>query len=81
MSDATKAKNDGGPVFPCGWTDYDSDDNAVDEGESTGMSLRDWFAGQAMQGMLANPYLAGTKDDVARHSYGFADAMIKAREE
>jgi hypothetical protein len=53
-----------------------------------GMDLRDWFAGLAMQGLLANPKLAeeirkqggaysGWIEDSA---YAWADAMMKARE-
>jgi len=43
---------DGGPAFPC-----------VEPGELAdihyhGMSLRDYFAGQAFMGLLANPKLA-----------------------
>jgi hypothetical protein len=43
-----------------------------------GMSLRDWFAGQAMQGELSS----GSRqdfDDLADVSYRMADAMLKAR--
>jgi hypothetical protein len=54
---------------------------------SEGMELRDWFAGLAMQGLLANPKLAeeirkqggaysGWIEDSA---YSWADAMIKQR--
>jgi len=53
-----------------------------------GMDLRDWFAGIAMQGLLANPKLAeeirkqggaysGWIEDSA---YSWADAMMKQRE-
>lgn len=34
---------DGGPAFP------------VDSSGISGMSLRDWFAGQALAGIMANP--------------------------
>jgi hypothetical protein len=52
-----------------------------------GMGLRDYFAGQALQGLLANPKLAshilkegGAYGGWVEHSaYGWADAMIKAR--
>jgi hypothetical protein len=44
-----------------------------------GMSLRDYFAGQALAGLLVN---RGAKfwDGDARNAYVAADAMIKARE-
>lgn len=44
-----------------------------------GMSMRDWFAGMALQGLLASM----TMDDVveidatARDAYRYADSMIK----
>ena len=55
---------------------------------SDGMDLRDWFAGQALQGLLANPKLAeeirkqggaysGWIEDSA---YSWANAMMKQRE-
>ena len=56
--------------------------------KSQGMTLRDYFAAKALQGLLANPKLqkeilgqggclSGWIEDSA---YGFADAMLKARE-
>ena len=47
------------------------------------MTLEDYFAAKALQGMLANPNQAVYKpDDVfARQAYDIACAMIKAREE
>lgn len=49
-----------------------------------GMSLRDWFAGMALQGLISNRDIV---DEVgngitnyARGSYMIADAMLKARE-
>jgi hypothetical protein len=52
-----------------------------------GMTLRDYFAAKAVQGMLADPDTArtvrktGRKMDeaVAELAYMFADAMLKAR--
>ena len=46
-----------------------------------GMSLRDWFAGMALQGIIANP--ANNQRDIqqdAALAYETADAMLKARE-
>lgn len=73
----TKIKN-GGPAFP----------SHVSMGEVTyrGMSLRDWFAGQALV-HIANwtPYCdhSDTKSfqkAKAEYAYGLADAMLAARE-
>lgn len=77
--------NDGGPAFPrAAIPPYNSSAN--------GMSLRDWFAGQALQGILAggsnwNSVAGevmkneGIWGDVSTTgiAYRFADAMIKAR--
>jgi len=49
-------------------------------GGRDGMTLRDWFAGQALVGRLAD----GTdrlRQGVAEEAYAYADAMIEARGE
>ena len=62
----TAAVDDGGPAFPCVTT--------------AGMSLRDWFAGQALAGMLAYPAPgAPIPRVVAKAAYEYADAMIAER--
>jgi hypothetical protein len=51
------------------------------------MDLRDWFAAQALAGLLANPVEPSTTDSpadelaatLAEEAYIFADAMLKAR--
>jgi len=47
--------------------------------EHEGMELRDWFAGVALQGMLADTKVKADSDTV-RLAYGMADAMMKQRE-
>lgn len=44
--------------------------------EDTGRSLRGWFAGLAMQGLLANPHRDYDPKDLAELAYAQADAMI-----
>ncbi len=49
-----------------------------------GMELRDWFAGQALQGLLShdeNSYSTSqwVFSDFAKYSYELADAMMEAR--
>jgi hypothetical protein len=46
-----------------------------------GMTLRDYFAAKALQGMLAEISLKATVEEFANKSYELADAMMKAREE
>jgi hypothetical protein len=46
-----------------------------------GMTLRDYFAAQAMQGIMASGiYPTGIMFDTAKEAYEMADAMMKARE-
>jgi hypothetical protein len=52
--------------------------------EQTGMSLRDWFAGLAMQGELASQdseSIIESFELLASYAYEVADAMMKARDE
>ena len=49
------------------------------------MPMRDWYAGLAMQGMLANPklqeqILKAGQSWIEESAYAVADAMLKARE-
>ena len=74
----------GGFAFPC-----PADDKSGWSAEY-GMSLRDYFASQAIGGMLASQYVsehaglyktdAGMVEGLALRSYQIADAMIAARE-
>lgn len=72
-------KPDGGPAFPAP-NHYHRIDGAIVqcEGFSFGMSLRDHFAGLAMQGMVAGLF-DGTYEKLAESAYKTADAMIAAR--
>jgi hypothetical protein len=47
--------------------------------DMTGMTLRDYFAAKAMQGILADPNTPEIMD-IAGAAYEVADAMLKARE-
>ena len=46
------------------------------------MTLRDWFAGQALMSMLSTPEKISdsTYDKAAKLAFRFADAMIRARD-
>ena len=50
--------------------------------ETNGMSLRDWFAGQAVSGMLASEVDDSTynPDAAAERAYEIADALLEERE-
>jgi hypothetical protein len=47
--------------------------------DQTGMTLRDYFAAKALQGMMVDVY-APDCDYIAKIAYAMADAMLKARE-
>lgn len=75
------SNNTGGPAFPV-QSIYVEDQ----ETNSHGMTLRDYFAAKAMQGLLANPklhqhILKVGQSWIEDSSYAWADAMLKAREE
>jgi hypothetical protein len=65
--------NDGGSAFPYGQKNFT-------ERSSEGMSLRDYFAGQALAGMMANKNAQDwTLSEVATDCYLYADALLKHR--
>lgn len=43
-----------------------------------GMSLREWYAGMALQGLLANPSVILKQTDIPELSFEYADAVIRA---
>ena len=79
-------QNNGGSAFPQhGWT---KDPEVLERMRNQGgMTLRDWFAGQVLQGMAASSLFAeGIQDGrpsctnpIAESAYAIADAMLKAR--
>jgi len=87
MNNTSGVKDDGGPAFP------NNDQHGC---AFTGMTLRDWFAGQVLVGhssqrddrtctrnseiSIADQQAAYLKAD-AEYCYAIADAMIAAREE
>lgn len=65
--------NTGGPAFPS--------HGSMGEVAHQGMTLRDYFAGQALAGVNADP---SSREDsvrsIAESAYVLADAMLAARE-
>ncbi len=51
--------------------------------QGTDEGLRDWFAGQALVGMIPTPRAPGVLplsiDGMAEQAYQYADAMLRAR--
>lgn len=71
----TKIK-DGGPAFP---VSFAYADKATDIALSSGLTMRDYFAAKALQGLLAS-HTRATSDEFAGQAYVLADAMLAARE-
>ena len=69
------SKDTGGPAFPL---TNDRVVGALSVAESQGMTLRDYFAAKAMQGLLASDVEA-SMPEFARRSYQMADEMLEAR--
>ena len=69
-------KETGGPAFPTPAHNLSND----------GMTLRDYFAAKAMQGMLANPklqkqILTAGQSWIEESAWAVADAMLEARKQ
>lgn len=70
----------GGPAFPI---------NVDSEMTCLGMTLRDYFAAKAMQGIISKmPFYLDEKQElekilnsISKGAYSYADAMLKAREQ
>ncbi len=87
---STEQINDGGPAFPVADTHYP---NGQIQYGCNGMSLRDWFAGQALAGLCArdlkiggmgvehidSAYVVGAQLRGVE-AYRQADSALKARE-
>lgn len=74
--------NDGGPAFPQPCTEGGYSANSPYGIAGGGLSMRDYFAAKALQGLMANksnPLHFNPEDDAA-YVYRIADAMLKARE-
>ena len=57
--------------------------SSTDSSGAAGVALRDWFAGQALVGLIPTPRQPGVLpmsiDGMAEAAYKYADAMLKAR--
>ena len=70
------------PAFPLNtpkWHESVSDAGFQDIDFTMGMTLRDYFAAKAMQGMMVD-VVQPECDYIAETAYKMADAMLKARE-
>lgn len=78
-------KKDGGAAFPRPMFAANRESETCFDNGATGMSLRDWFAGQAMAGMLGVGPVERepTVTEWAELAYEMADALLteKAKRE
>lgn len=84
-------KPDGGPAFPVDVESFGPDPGDVIASQFRGMSLRDWFAGQALAGICAAwPHMKHPKEaeyggwvppaeHVGYWAYRLADSMLVER--
>ncbi len=76
-------KNDGGPAFPRS-AGYSAPDGRPEysNGAQKGLSLRDYFAAAALQGLVGatQSMTHVTVSMVAEEAYQYADAMLEARD-
>ena len=72
--------NDGGAAFPMGIPDVHDGSGGGSQGfAQPGMTLRDYFAGQALIG-FASKHNHGDGELYAADSYRVADAMLEQRD-
>jgi hypothetical protein len=76
------SEKDGGPAFPSLKKLWNSN-RGIKASDFTaeivgGLSIRDYFAGMALQGWLAGE-VSQTHREIAKQAYKIADAMLKER--
>lgn len=83
-------KDNSGSAFPRPYSKMTDPDLPIDEFmkeqlAQKGMSLREWYAGMALQGLLSNTVLIAsmgqvTKDAFSKWAFMYADAMLEEGE-
>lgn len=71
------AKDDGGMAFPL----YIPQGNFESAELISGISIRDYFAAKALQGLIINPETCSGHSPITARAYELADAMIERRGE
>ena len=89
MSTEPKEIDNGGSAFPKTGSFHSEAGREYDSVDTDGMSLRDWFAGKALTGIVAGLCSNSARgdraydrvgfSDAAEDAYTLADAMIAAR--
>lgn len=68
---------DGGPAFPQSELEHAHGQLSK---STPGMTLRQWYAGQALAGLLAYGGRFRTPETLSKEAFRFADAMIEAQD-
>lgn len=72
-------RDTGGHAFPTGDWEYDRENNIVPF-QQKGMTLRDYFAGQAITSIMSNDWYGDADAGrIARLAYELADEMLYRR--
>jgi hypothetical protein len=81
METAMTDKRTGGPAFPV-HPQFPATVGCINSKSDAGMTLRDYFAAKAMQGLITCAPNHGdiTHEYCAVDAYRYADAMLKARD-
>jgi hypothetical protein len=80
----SNTKETGDAAFPFWDMTFNSEPDLFSAGTSQGITLRDHFAGLAMQGLVAGSFALGKgydEDVLAQSAYAMADEMLKARKQ
>lgn len=78
-------RDNGGPAFPANPTRYVIDSDGIPVPLTMdGMTIRDWFAGQAMNGLISAKAFVGKDNNIngdvlVEGAYALADAMLVER--
>ncbi len=64
------------PAFPCQREGVNNEASIV---YYSGMTLRDYFASKAMNGLISMGGNQGTPQECAKYAYEYADAMLEER--
>lgn len=80
MAISRKRKPHNHPAFPV--PAFPGDQNTPPIRPNSGMGIRDWFAGLAMQAILSSTFVNASinSDDIAEVSYDIADSMMEHKE-
>lgn len=74
------SKDNGGAAFPRPFSKTGEYSDSTKEHAQAGMTLRDYFAAKALQGICAHPDTWGRQtNEIAKAAYELADAMLAAR--